>query len=105
MVKPKFALSYPLFSEDIVTSSFTDENGVVHNMGVKSRVNISSPEYALEHFPNPVDYTLQNQLDAGVALQDVPSPFMSQRPNDVESAVDTALDVLSDDNNFKQKDN
>lgn len=98
-----FAKSTPFYSDDIIVSSFTDENGVVHNMGVKNRVNISSPEYAREHFPNPSDYTLQNQLDAGLALHEVPSPFMG--PSDVDEALDKAIEVLSDDNNFKQKDN
>lgn len=95
-----FCPSQPFYSDDIVSSFVTDEHGIVHKMGVSQRVNISSVEYAKEHFPDPQQYNLQNLLDAGVNLQSVASP-LSGAPIDVDSTVDSAIDFLSDDNNFK----
>lgn len=99
------AKSFPLFSEDVVMSSFTDEYGIAHQIGNKQRVNISDPDYAKDHFPDPEQYTLQNQIDAGINLQEVPSPFIGGTPLDVEAAQDAALDYLENDDNFKKDDN
>ncbi len=99
------ANSSPLYSEDVIMSSFTDEHGVVHQVGCKQFVNISDPEFAKNHFPDPEQYTLQNQIDAGINLQEVPSPFAGGAPSDVEAAQDAALEYLENDDNFKKEDN
>lgn len=95
-----FTSSTPIMSEELVSTPVVI-NGVEHLMGQKKLVNLSSPDYAKEHFPNPEDYNLDNLIKSGAPLNEVSSPLLANTPNDVDDVAIDMIDKLSDDNNFK----
>ena len=93
------ACSTPLFSEDIISSP-KEINGQVHHVGELVKVNISSPDYAEKHFPNPEDYTLDNLIASGAPLNEVASPLAGE-VIDAVPVADAAVQYLGDDENFR----
>lgn len=99
--KNRVSINPPVHIQELTTTSFV-ENGVSVN---KECVEVLSPsEYFNRHVIQTEEYSINEQISAGVSLKDIPCSTRLDSPDNLdydvnETAEEELLKTLNDDNN------